>query len=94
MNDFIKKVVEHSGVQMAVVLGGVAITLVNAFIALTLRPLADDISSVAQRVDAIESRSVASNDLIQRFIIVEAKVDDIQARTDRIENKVDIILTR
>lgn len=94
MNEVFKKIFEHNGFQKAVVLAGVAATLVNVYIAIKLAPLAENINSVTTRVEAIEKRNTNMDLLVPRFIVVEAKVNDIQARVDRIENKVDVLLTR
>ena len=88
MNGLFKKIIEHHGFQMAIVLGGVAVTLVNAYIATKLVPLANSIQSINVRVEAIEKRNTNADSLIERFIIVEQKLTDVQRRTERIEDSI------
>ncbi len=95
MNETFKKILSHSAVQITIVLGGVAITLVNAWIAFKLAPLAENIRDVAIRVSALET--VHNEDfkpLVNNYSSIYTSVQSIDRRIDRIENKVDTLLQR
>lgn len=98
MNEFIKstfKIVidmaKKEPVQLAIVFGGVAITLVNMFIATKLAPIAENITTINQKVDANTQRVLNDEKYIPQFVQLQQSVTDITPRLDRIESKVDSI---
>ncbi len=85
----IKKIFQNSAVQIFIVVGGVAVTLVNMYIASRLAPISQRLDNIIVRVEAIEQRSTENLPLIPRFIVVEEKVNNIERIVTRIEDKVD-----
>ncbi|HEX9061349.1 MAG TPA: hypothetical protein VF941_14310 [Clostridia bacterium] len=87
----IKTIFLHQTVQIIVVCGGLAITLINIFVASKLAPLASDIATIAQKVQADDTRINTDEKYIPQLIQLEQTVTDINPRLDRIESKVDSI---
>ena len=97
--ELIKKIVQNGGVQIAVVLGGLAITLINLYLASVISPLASTITTLAKRVDAIEERNIKVDPLVERFIVVEERsaqeakdISEIKESQLRLEAKMDRVI--
>ena len=94
MNESIKKFFSHSTVQTWIVIGGLAITLVNLYIAYRISPLVQDINTLATKVEANEVRDEKARTLVERFYVVEQQSKDIKERLVRMEDKIDGLLER
>lgn len=84
----IKKILQNGAVQIIIVLGGVAITLVNLWITSILTPIKQDLSNLTQSVEAVETKQEVNSELLNRVVIVEQQVTD--TREDVKEMKLDI----
>lgn len=67
-------------------------TLFNVWLASKLAPYAGDILKLDGRISAVEQKIDERSPLVESFIAVREKVDNLDKKTDRIERKVDIII--
>lgn len=72
-------------VQFFLTLAGVAIALLNIWIASKLAPIAQDIAVIERQVSANEVRLVPRTE-------IEGELENINHRLDRIENKLDRVI--
>ena|SRR3990167_254286 len=73
---------------------GVAIVLINAFVASQLVPLALNINSITGRVNAIEKELEGRPEILERFFKLEENVITIEKKIDSIEGKVDTVINQ
>ena len=73
---------------------GVAIVLINAFVASQLVPLALNINSITGRVNAIEKELEGRPEILERFFKLEEKVSTIVTNVNSIDKKVDTIINQ
>lgn len=87
----IKSIFLHQTVQILVVIGGLAITLVNVFIASKLAPVATNIAIVAEQTQANTKRLNDDELYIPQFIELKQNVMGQKEQLNRIETRVDSI---
>ena len=99
MNAVLKKVFSSGVVQVTVMLGGLALTLVNLYISSLVRPLADNIANIEARAQTLEKYSEETKPLIERFYIAEEKttqtakdIAEIKESQLRLETKMDKVI--
>ena len=73
---------------------GVVVVLINLFIASKLAPLAQDLAILANRVEAAEVELSRRQDYIDRFLVIEGEVKEMNSRLGRIENKIDVLIQK
>ena len=64
------------------------------YITIRLVPIYQRLDSIDFRVSAIEKRSEENKPLIERFIILEQKVDNLIVLHDKMDTKLDLLLSR
>lgn len=75
INQFLKQ----ANVQTVITLLGVLVVILNLYLASKLTPISEDIRSVAGRVQAIEDYRAQTAPLVERFIISEQKLLEMQS---------------
>lgn len=97
--EILKKIVTNSAFAITIFVVGVGITVVNLYITSKLAPVYTNINEIIGRVNAVEQNQVniSKNDENIQLLEIKlaeqtAKLEAIDARTGRIEDKIDIIL--
>lgn len=103
MSEIFKKVLTNSGVQITIILGGLAITIINLYIATTLSPIVNHINSVEAQVNELrieqDADAASSAQMIPEFRVLQSQMADIKDdlhemrnSQQRMENKIDSVL--
>ena len=79
---------KNMSVQTVISLLGMVGILANVYLASKLAPLVQSVSAVAQRVEALETYRNQTTPLVERFIVSEGKIAQIQ--TDVADMKTDL----
>lgn len=72
----------------------VVVLLANLWLATKLAPLAQNIDTVASRVDAVEEYNTENKPLVERFIKLETNYTTLTGSITRIESKLDRLIER
>ena len=67
---------------------GLIVIIANLWLATKLAPMAADISGLSMRVEALHSSFIAEKPLFERFVRIEAVVGEINARLERIDQRL------
>mgnify|MGYP001609131512 CR=1 FL=1 len=94
MLKLIARLLQGNAFTLTIALIGLLATIFNLWLAAQLRPLAENIGRIDIRVSALEKESATSPQLTASFIVVEEKVNALDLRLVRIENKIDRLLER
>lgn len=81
-----------SRIQILLQIAGVAVVLLNVWIAGKLVPLAIDIASIKGRVNALENYRDENKPLIERFYQLEQRDKQLVETVNDIDSKVDMII--
>ncbi|HEC66788.1 MAG TPA: hypothetical protein ENI23_16055 [bacterium] len=92
--EIFKKIFIHKAVTITLSVVALATIVVNLYISSVIAPLAHNIELNTTRVEALELSEKDGKILDERFIVIEEKVSSIEKRQERIENKIDILLSR
>ena len=87
----IKNIIQHQTVQLIGAIVVISLTIINAYTASKLAPLAAGQLSLQQQVSANELRLDADEKFIPEFIVVQEKVIAQKEQLNRIEDKIDNI---
>lgn len=83
-----------NSLALAVHAVGVVVLILNLWLAVKLAPLAQNLSSLTDRVSAIEVSRSNTQPLIERFYKLEEHTDAIDQSLNRIETKLDKLDTK
>lgn len=95
--DFIR----NNAVTITLQVVGFLVVVANLWLASKLSPVVKDIDTVADKVNAIEETLEDRPELVQRFVVTEERVGqvdkslaEIRKWQDRVEDKIDRIIER
>jgi hypothetical protein len=91
VGNIFKKVLENNGLQIVLICGGLAVTLVNMYVATRLAPLEQNLTEVTRKADALTTQVSADEKYFPQFVAVEQTTTDINVRLTEIQSELSSI---
>jgi len=98
---FVKKILQNNFVQITIVVGGLAITVINLYITSLLAPLNEgqrelvgNVEAVSERVQNIEDTQMENKDILERVTTLEANQILILDAVKEIRGDIKLILAQ